>query len=426
MCGEKRKIYLITNGFPWGKGEKTFIIPEINYLKEKYDLTVIANASDKILLQQEYFTKLDDNIKVIRYPANPLPLTKKVKGIINSLFHKEIWIEVAKILKTKENIFTRLRESIGFYVVATEFSKWLESSNIIKRDEKAICYSYWSNYYLLSAVIKRRDFPNLKIVARLHGVDLYNERYCGGRQPFKWMMDQVADCFLFVSEQAMDYYLDNYAVNRKVKRKYQLCKLGIQGVNCNSRHKSPDSFCILSCSFMVPLKRIALIIDALAGIKDIHIRWTHFGDGEEMQMLVNKAQKELGDNITYCFKGYANNETIIKYYQEEFVDCFITTSSTEGGSPVSIMEAMSAYVPIIGTNVGGISGMIKDNGILLSQNPSVTEIQDAIKKIYYSNCSEVEAMRENSYSLWKKEFSAKINVEKVMKIFDGLLAENEV
>ena len=37
MGNEKRKVYLLTNGFPWGKGEKTFIIPEIFYLKKKYD-----------------------------------------------------------------------------------------------------------------------------------------------------------------------------------------------------------------------------------------------------------------------------------------------------------------------------------------------------------------------------------------------------
>ena len=336
-----------------------------------------------------------------------------------------MWLEIIKILKRKKNIFVRVRESIGFYVVAYEFARWLKTSDIIKKEEKAIYYSYWSNSYLLSVAIKRKDFPNLKTVARLHGVDLYDERYCGERQPFKWMMDQATDCFLFASEQAMDYYLHKYAINRKSRGKYKLCKLGIQGVNFNSRHRESNCFCILSCSFMIPLKRIGLIIDALAGIKDIQIKWTHFGDGEEMKTLTERANKEFGDNIVCCFKGYADNKTIIKYYKEEIVDCFITTSSTEGGSPVSIMEAMSAYVPIIGTNVGGISDMIKGNGILLTENPNVAEIQDAIRKIYYSGSSEVEVMRRNSYALWEKEFSAENNVSKVIRIFDELLIQKE-
>jgi len=44
---EKSNLYLATNGFPWGKGEKTFIMPELPYLLEKFDVTVIAKVSNE-------------------------------------------------------------------------------------------------------------------------------------------------------------------------------------------------------------------------------------------------------------------------------------------------------------------------------------------------------------------------------------------
>ena len=56
------------------------------------------------------------------------------------------------------------------------------------------------------------------------------------------------------------------------------------------------------------------------------------------------------------------------------IDVFVNSSESEG-IPVSIMEAMSAGVPSIAPNVGGISELVgKDCGILLSSNPSIEDI----------------------------------------------------
>ena len=73
--------------------------------------------------------------------------------------------------------------------------------------------------------------------------------------------------------------------------------------------------------------------------------------------------------ITYEFKGNVDNAEILKYYRENSIDCFALLSEHEG-APVSIMEAESAGIPIVATDVGGVRELVDGNGFLLSSNPS--------------------------------------------------------
>ena len=52
-----------------------------------------------------------------------------------------------------------------------------------------------------------------------------------------------------------------------------------------------------SCSSLIPLKRVGLLIEALSDIKDIapdgNVKWVHFGDGELRQLLEKQANEYL-------------------------------------------------------------------------------------------------------------------------------------
>ena len=41
-----KKLYLITDNFPFGKGEKSFIVPELNYLIQKFEVTIISTSTE--------------------------------------------------------------------------------------------------------------------------------------------------------------------------------------------------------------------------------------------------------------------------------------------------------------------------------------------------------------------------------------------
>lgn len=79
-----RNLYLITDGFPFGKGEKPFILPELPYLMEEYKVTVISPAPREIAEDVNYITKLDDRIKLIHIP----PLVTATKSTRYKQYHK--------------------------------------------------------------------------------------------------------------------------------------------------------------------------------------------------------------------------------------------------------------------------------------------------------------------------------------------------
>lgn len=420
MFGHKKNIYLATCGFPWGKGEKSFILPELPLLSDMYQVTILACASDKIVEQEQWHTKLDDKIRVLRFPDNPLRVEEKLLETFRAMTSAIMWKEVFKILQGREKIMARIMDSLNFYVVANRYRRWLEKEKILC-DEKAIFYSFWSTTYHLAAVMEKKKYPKLKIVSRLHGFDLYNERCIGRRQPFKKYLDSNSDMLLFASDYGLKYYINLFTDEKK---KCKICHIGIKGVRNNGRHRENKTFYLISCSNVISIKRVDLIVKALARIKDISIQWTHFGDGEELLKIKEEARVTLSENVEAVFKGYINNDFIQRYYREYPVDCFITTSATEGGCPVSIMEAMSAYTPIIGTDVGGISSMIDGNGVLLAKNPTEEEIEKAIRYIYNMDEQSLELMRNRSYEIWNEKFNEEKNVNEVLEIMNQLFEED--
>ena len=55
----------------------------------------------------------------------------------------------------------------------------------------------------------------------------------------------------------------------------------------------------LSCSNMIPLKRIQLIVDGLAQVEGLKIHWTHIGDGSERRRLQDYAEQKLSNTESF-------------------------------------------------------------------------------------------------------------------------------
>ena len=106
---------------------------------------------------------------------------------------------------------------------------------------------------------------------------------------------------------------------------------------------------IISCSNMIPLKRIDLIIEGLSQLPNtLQVQWHHFGTGVSQEELENLAKEKLQKNVQWVFHGFVPNGQLAEEYRKIRPNLFITTSSTEGGAPVSIQEAFSMGIPAIG------------------------------------------------------------------------------
>ena len=118
--------------------------------------------------------------------------------------------------------------------------------------------------------------------------------------------------------------------------------------------------------------------------------------------------------------GRIENQKVLEFYQKNFVNCFITTSSTEG-CPVSIMEALSFGIPVIATSVGGITEMIEGTeNILLSATPSIDEIKTALISMFSLSEDKNKRLRNANRLLWKEQFAADTNNAKWIEFLKKL------
>ena len=93
------------------------------------------------------------------------------------------------------------------------------------------------------------------------------------------------------------------------------------------------------------------------------------------------------------------------------IDLFLNVSESEG-IPVSIMEAISAGIPVIATDVGGTSEIVNDSfGTLI---PKYFLINDLAKIIFQFNRKREEQkkqMKTNAKKFWSENFDAMKNYQ---------------
>ena len=160
---------------------------------------------------------------------------------------------------------------------------------------------------------------------------------------------------------------------------------------------------LVSCSNLVDVKRVDLIIKALME-STAQIKWIHIGDGI-LRSELEELSKKLPKNVECKFLGLMKNEEVMKFYKNQHIDVFINVSESEG-VPVSIMEALSFGIPIVATDVGGTHEIVIDkyNGILLNKNFKCCELLNSIDFIVDDN-----KYRSNAMKVWNKMCSAKVN-----------------
>ncbi len=411
-------LMLITDGFPYGKGEKPFVIPEIEALRSLYQITIVSMASDDAVADIENVTPLPADITLIRVKPTR---TAALLGCLRMPFSKEGRREIGEICASASSFPLRLKriaESAWQYGLAWSAKRSFEKLRLFDDVDCTLYYTFWLNHCNLALALEKDAFPNLALVSRIHGYDLYDERAHYGRQPFQWLKLAACDKIVFAAQAAQDYFVGKHALDEMtVKQKLALSRIGSKvSAYPNESQISHEKPLIVSCSNAIPLKRIDLMIEALSLLKDLDITWIHFGDGPELASLKALAQ-ERGLNAR--FEGYKNNNELMDFYARNPIDLFITTTSTEGGCPVSITEALAFGIPIIGTNVGGIPEQVDGNGILLAEDPTPKEVADAIAAMLTQSLDEANRMRARSRELFERRFDADANLAVLVDALDA-------
>ncbi len=416
----KRNLYLLTDSFPYGRGEKSFIMPELPYLQERFCVTIISCATQKDRQNQELETALEPDIQVAYCEKEAVKGLEVLRYLFAFVSDRKCWGELKRIFTERKLLLRRTKACLFFYANAIKFKRWLTKSWLL--DENGLYYSYWYNYHVMSLIMLRKSVG--KIITRAHGYDLYEDRAKYGWQPYKRLMDQNVDRVVFISKHGYDYYMEHFAFDKDSIDKYYVCRLGTAKQESKDSNVDRDFFLLVSCSRVILVKRVWLIVRALSKINSYQIKWVHFGDGDLLEEVRMDAEKLLGnkDNIVFEFKGSCSNQEVLSYYRKNVPDAIIMTSKSEG-SPVALQEALSFGIPIIATAVGGIPELIDSNGILLAPNPSTVQIADAIVTLCEMDKEKLIEMKERSLEMWRKDYNIDDNMRGFINCLEELVGE---
>ena len=227
--------------------------------------------------------------------------------------------------------------------------------NKLLKKEKFDLLTVQDTAYLacLGAVIAKRF--GLKLELQVHGFEKnkFLRKYL-----FKRAVKR-ADKIRTVSHRLADKLIKDYKIDKEkiyvlpvfvgkeriVKEKTQI----------NLKQKYPGYFIFLTVSRLVPVKNIALQIQALAKLpKEEKIKLIVVGDGPQRQELMELAVKlKVKDRIEFALW----QEDLAGFYQT--ADCFLLSSDSEGYG-VAVAEAIVAGLPVIMTDVG-CAGYLTEN-----------------------------------------------------------------
>ena len=401
-----KTLILLCDNYPLSAGE-FFIDDEMRVIAPRFDKVILYTASSKSDENLNRF--IPDNAEVVRFSRQKLE-AGKVKSffrIFKPMFIRELafavhklpmkyWVSAFKIMYVDIHRATSLKN---------ELQQFCDRSHL--NVSNCVFYSYWHDYKALAMAMLRKSSGCI-CVARAHGWDNFADRHNPPYLPFKeYMIRNLSQTFT-ISQKGKESF-ETY-LKKILDDKVTVSRLGKFNERMPLFTKQDKRILICSCSNLILLKQINRIIEVISQLEINNLRWIHFGNGPLRAELEAMAKKML-PNVNYEFRGIVPNNEILDFYASQYVDLFINLSSSEG-IPVSIMEALSAGIPVVATKVGGTAEAVNStNGFLVSAEFNTDEVVQIIINYLNSDSVQQQQYRKNAYDFWKENFEAGKNYE---------------
>jgi glycosyltransferase involved in cell wall biosynthesis len=179
-------------------------------------------------------------------------------------------------------------------------------------------------------------------------------------------------------------------------------------------------FLIGSVGRLVPIKGYKYLIESasLLSKKYSNLKFIIIGDGEnKMQLKALIKEKEI-ENIFFLAGHRSNIEEILHSF-----DIFVLSSISEG-LPTVLLEAMCAKIPVIATNVGGVSEIVTDKKTGFIVEPKKPERMAKKIEEAFNNREITSHFTSEAYKMVYSRFTIKNKVETLNKIYHELINQN--
>jgi glycosyltransferase involved in cell wall biosynthesis len=176
---------------------------------------------------------------------------------------------------------------------------------------------------------------------------------------------------------------------------------------------------ILAVGRLVPIKNVSMAIDALPAIRARVPQATLLvvGEGPDLEALRQRAHG-LGVASAVRFVGYVANEQLAPYYRT--ADVFVLPSEFDN-SPNVVLEAMSAGLPVVATNVGGVAQYVEaGHGGTLVPRGNVPELANAVSDWLQSPSARAEA-RAHNRAVVQKQYSWRASALALLAVYERVI-----
>ena len=392
-------VCILTSSFPRTPEDPAgiFIYNLAKWLAKK-DIDVIVLAPhDKGCRLYE----IRDNIRIYRFPYFfPFRFQKLCYGA-----------GILKNLKKKKLLYFQ----IPFFLIAEIISTFL----IAIRLKPPIIHSHWSIPQGITGVITSK-LLHIPCITTLHGSDVF-----GLQKSFLTLLNRetLRHSNICTANSKKTVEAAQWISGKK---NTILIPMGVDTdfFKKMREKKENNGKAILFVGRLIDLKGVDYLIAAL---KEVLVKFPDtklyiVGDGPKRGKLEILAKRlQLADNV--IFTGSLSQNKLRSYYS--LADVFVLpsivhdTGETEGMGVV-LLEAMSAGVPVIGSDVGGIGDIIKHEitGLLVPQKQPETIGEEIIR--LFENHRLRSNLVENGRQMIETHFSWDVVSDKFIRLYKNI------
>jgi hypothetical protein len=294
----RRNVVLFTDSYPYEAAlEQTFIEPELPHLLAAFERVILVpSRKGGIRRNPHERVEVDESLSQVLQRRS-----SRSQMVARALRSRLFWRELRgspRLLAYPRAIRRLIRTVARGGALSGWMAAWIPNAGLALSE--TVAYSFWCDDIAVGLGMVRAEAPDLVVVARAHGADLYVERHDPPYLACREFLFERIDRVYPDSERGAAYVLARYPL---VRGRCEVALMGVRDPGFLASASAAGTFTVVSCSVLIPLKRVDLILRGVAEAARrrpaIHVRWFHFGDGELRSELERAAIELIPANATF-------------------------------------------------------------------------------------------------------------------------------
>jgi colanic acid/amylovoran biosynthesis glycosyltransferase len=398
-CRRLVRLLLVTARYPHAEAHE-FLHDEVRFLAERFDSIVVAPMrpqgpqSDHLPRSVTVDHSLAEQLSRTRLqPPEPLRLLEAARRATRKNRAGVGWSRNDLRMDWRGPGWAR--SALTRRIDCATVELWARQAQ-----EPDLAYTFWLG---AATVGLRNAWPDLPIVSRVHGGDLFAEAHRWHSIPYQREALASASLVASVSESGRGYLADKFPEQQD---KVVWRRLGIRDLGEPNPALSSSSIRLLSVSSIDDNKRVGLIAEValLLARMQADVQWTHLGDGPGRHAVERILQR--GTTVLRAdLRGQVDMGAVYRELTSGMHSVFVNLSLSEG-APMSLMEAQCCGLPVVATAVGGTPEVVPARlNEFVSPTDGAQQIAEAVLRAHARPAAERSDRRSN----WRQHYEATSN-----------------